>query len=78
MVLGAKDLRFRTREVIESLKRGEKQVITYRGEPLGQIIPFKRKQDDFRDIGFGMWSDHQQLEDVSAWLDRQRKPRFSR
>lgn len=79
MALGLKDLRKRTRELVEALKRGEKEVLTYRGDPIGKIIPFKRSErKGFRDIGFGMWRDHKALKDVSRWLDEQRKPRFGR
>ena len=35
------DLRYRTREVLNSLDRGESVVITFRGKPRGVIAPYR-------------------------------------
>ena len=35
------DLRYRTREVLSSLDRGESVVITFRGKPKGVIAPYR-------------------------------------
>ena len=35
------DLRYRTREVLSSLDRGESVVITFRGKPRGLISPYR-------------------------------------
>ena len=35
------DLRYRTREVLSSLDRGESVVITFRGKPRGVISPYR-------------------------------------
>ena len=35
------DLRYRTREVLRSLDRGESVVITFRGKPRGVIAPYR-------------------------------------
>lgn len=79
MSVSMKDLRYRTKEVLESLKRGEKPILTHRGHPVAKIVPLRKKEKRaFHPIGFGMWKDHRNLEDVSQWLDDQRKPRHER
>lgn len=79
MSVSVKDLRTRTREIVQSLKRGEKPLLTYRGHPLAQIIPLSdSRKKSFRDVGYGMWRDHSGMKEVSSWLDNQRKPRFAR
>ncbi len=79
MAVSIKDLRYRTRQVFAGLKRGEKQIISYRGDPIAQIIPLdhsdKRK---FKPVGYGMWQDHRDIKDVYQWLDQQRNPRHAR
>ena len=35
------DLRYRTREVLSSLDRGESVVITFRGKPRGVLAPYR-------------------------------------
>lgn len=79
MAVSVKDLRYKTKQVLQSLKRGEKPTITYRGHPVARIIPLTHTDKKaFRDIGFGMWKNHPQMKDVNRWLDERRKPRFSR
>jgi antitoxin (DNA-binding transcriptional repressor) of toxin-antitoxin stability system len=79
MAISIKDLRYRSRQVLQSLKRGEKPVITYRGHPIARIIPLSAADKrTFREVGFGMWKSRSDLKDVNQWLDNQRKPRFGR
>ncbi len=79
MSISMKDLRYKTKEVIQSVKRGNKPVITYHGRPLARIILISTvEKKSFNPIGFGMWKNRGDLKDVNQWLDEQRKPRFSR
>ena len=79
MAVSTKDLRYKTKQVLQSVKRGERPVITYRGHPIARIVPLSSSEKKaFRDIGFGMWKDRTDMKDVSQWLDEQRKPRYSR
>ena len=56
------DLRYRTREVLSSLDRGESVVITFRGKPKGIIAPYrettaKKDEPSILDHPFiGMWA----------------------
>ena len=79
MAVSMKDLRYRTRQVLQSLGRGERPIITYRGHPLARIVPLSSAEKRaFRPVGFGIWKDRADMKDVSRWLDEQRKPRFGR
>lgn len=79
MSVSIKDLRYKTKEVLESLKRGVKPIITYRGKALAQIIPLKKgEQKSFKEIGFGMWKNRKEMKDVSQWLEKLRAPRYPR
>lgn len=79
MSVSIKDLRYRTKQVLMSLKRGEQPIITFRGSPIARLMPLSSaEKKTFREIGFGMWKDHGDMEDVTQWLDAQRKPRFNR
>ena len=56
------DLRYRTREVLSSLDRGESVVITFRGRPRGVISPYRetmaaKEPASIMDHPFiGMWA----------------------
>ena len=56
------DLRYRTREVLSSLDRGESVVITFRGKPRGVIAPYRettatKVKSSILDHPFiGMWA----------------------
>ena len=42
----AKDLRFHSKELIETVNRGEEVVITFRGKPCAKLIPFEEKKQN--------------------------------
>ena len=56
------DLRYRTREVLSSLDRGESVIITFRGKPKGVIAPYRetttaKHKSSIMDHPFiGMWA----------------------
>lgn len=79
MAVTMKDLRYRTKQVLQSLRRGEKPIITYRGHPLARLVPLTSvEKKSFSKIGFGMWRDRTDMKNVTQWLSEQRKPRFVR
>lgn len=39
----AKDLRFRSSELLNSVKRGEEVTITYRGKPCAKLVSIEEK-----------------------------------
>jgi prevent-host-death family protein len=39
----AKDLRFHSRELLDTVNRGEKVVITYRSKPCAKLVPYEEE-----------------------------------
>ena len=62
----AKDLRFHSRELLDSVARGEEVVITYRGRPCARLVPIGRKRKANEDPNelFGVWKDNEKVRDV--------------
>lgn len=75
----AKDLRFYSKELLESANRGEEVVITYRGKPYAKLIPFDRTENSSEDQKhslFGIWKDNEDVADVDNYIRHIRKGRF--
>ena len=73
----AKDLRFKSKELIEMVKRGEEIVITFRGKPCAKLVPFgETKNMDAKQRLFGIWRDNEAMEDIDAFVRNLRKGRF--
>ncbi|MEW5799202.1 MAG: type II toxin-antitoxin system prevent-host-death family antitoxin [Bacteroidota bacterium] len=73
----AKKLRFHTKELLETVARGEEVIITLRGKPYAKLIPYKSgaKKEKKKDELFGLWKDHEELKDVSEYVRNLRKRR---
>ncbi len=80
MTVSTKELRTRTREIMEAMKRGEEVTITYRGRPVAKIVPVRGKKEqvpgEADDPLFGMWEDNPAAEDVEGFIDEVRGGRF--
>lgn len=80
MTVSTKELRTRTKEIMEAMKRGEEVIITYRGKPAAKIVPIREKRDEGRkesdDSLFGVWKDNPAVEDVGEFIDEVRGGRF--
>jgi len=76
----AKDLRFHTKEILESVFRGEEVIITYRGKPHAKLIPFnftpKTKVEASNPLR-GIWKDHRESKDVYKYMHKIRGRRDS-
>lgn len=80
----AKDLRIRTRQLLDAVERGEEVVITHRGRPCAKLIPF-RKSSRARRTGpgkerarlplFGIWQDYAPARNATAYVDKLREGR---
>ncbi|MFW8602497.1 type II toxin-antitoxin system Phd/YefM family antitoxin [Desulfobacterota bacterium M19] len=75
----AKDLRFHSTELLNTVKRGEEVVITYRGKPCAKLVPIVEEgiQDITPNELFGIWKDSNQAEDVESYVRDIRKGRFN-
>ncbi len=77
MKVTARDLRSQTRRLLEAVDRGEEIMITYRGKPRARLVPVESAPaTSGRTDLFGMWSDDERTEDVPAYMDELRRPRF--
>jgi prevent-host-death family protein len=75
----AKDLRFHSKELLNTVNRGEEVIITYRGKPCAKLVPydeFKKKDKKLKTNLFGMWKDNDGIEDVDNYVRDLRKGRF--
>ena len=73
----AKDLRFHSKELIESVSRGEEIVITFRGKPCAKLVPYQevRSKTEKNEL-FGMWKENDMVENVPEHVRNLRKGRF--
>lgn len=73
----AKDLRFHSKELLDTVNRGEEVVITYRGKPCAKLVPFSEaeKEESANEL-FGLWKDREEMQDVDAYVRTMRKGRF--
>jgi len=74
----AKDLRFHSKEILETVSRGEEVVITYRGKPHAKLIPLEPVSTPVAEDNklFGIWKDHEAIENVYEFIREKRKGRF--
>ncbi len=73
----AKDLRFHSKELIDSVNRGEEVVITFRGKPCAKLVPYQDiKNENEKNELFGIWKDNDLATDVNSYVRNLRKGRF--
>ena len=76
----AKDLRFHSKELLDTVARGEEVVITYRGKPCAKLVPYAATTFEYNESAddlFGIWRDHDALLDVNEYVRSLRTRRFS-
>ncbi len=77
MRAAAEDLRFRTKELLEFVRRGEEITITYRGKPCAKLVPLSNQEDEESDNElFGIWRDYEVTKDVVGYVRSLRKGRL--
>ena len=72
----AKDLRFHSRELLDTVNRGEEVVITYRGKPCAKLVPYKEGKKIKKDELFGIWKDNEDVQNVEEYVRNLRRGRF--
>ncbi len=72
----AKDLRFHSKELLDTVNRGEEVVITYRGNPCAKLIPYLeiREKTSSNEL-FGIWKDNDDVKNVEEYVRGLRKGR---
>ena len=77
MKISTKELRTHTKQMLDSVNRGEEVIITYRGRPRAKVIPFDEGSGTAEETElFGIWSDHEESADVKAFVRELRRGRF--
>ncbi len=73
----AKDLRFHSRELLDTVNRGEEVIITFRGKPCAKLIPYKdKKNEGTKNELFGIWKDNDKVQDIDEYVRGLRKGRY--
>ncbi len=73
----AKDLRFHSKELLDSVNRGEEVVITFRGKPCAKLVPYQEQKISTEDNElFGMWRDNDAVRNIDEYVRTLRKGRF--
>ena len=75
----AKDLRFNSKELLDTVKRGEEVIITYRGKPCAKLVPYERtntNESKMKDEFFGIWKDNNEVNDINEYVREIRKGRY--
>ena len=78
----AKDLRFHSTELLNTVKRGEEVVITFHGKPCAKLVPIDDNSDRNDALTetnklFGIWKDDTDSENVEEYIRKLRKGRFN-
>ena len=72
----AKDLRFHSKELLDTVSRGEEVVITFRGKVCAKLIPYREKGEEVaKNELFGIWEDNDKIQDVEGYVRELRKGR---
>ena len=73
----AKDLRFHSKELLDTVNRGEEVVITFRGKQCAKLIPYEEKKEGIaKNELFGIWKDNDMVQDVDEYIRGLRKGRY--
>ena len=73
----AKDLRFNSKGLLDTVNRGEEVVITFRGKPCAKLIPYREtNKGTIKNELFGIWKDNDKIQDVDEYVRGLRKGRF--
>jgi prevent-host-death family protein len=73
----AKDLRFHSKELLDTVSRGEDVVITFRGKPCARLISYREKKEKItKNELFGIWKDNDIVQDVDEYVRGLRKGRY--
>ena len=73
----AKELRFNSKGLLDTVNRGEEVVITFRGKPCAKLIPYAGKTGkNATNELFGIWKDNDMIQNVDEYVRGLRKERF--
>jgi len=73
------DLRYRTKDVLNAVERGETVTVLHRGKEKARIMPVRPprvRANVLANEAFGMWKDRKDLTNVPKFLKTLRQSRF--
>lgn len=80
MEISAKELRQKTRLLLDAVERGEEVTITYRGRARARVVRMESGADRGKLAGenelFGLWADRDGLADPQTWVRTLRQSRY--
>ena len=78
MEVSTKELRIQPGKIIDQVVNGQEVTVTFRGKALAKIVPLKKRVhsiDNDETSIFGLWKDHDQIENVENYVRDLRKGR---
>ena len=71
------DLRYRMKDVLKAVDRGETVTVLYRGKEKARLVPIGATEEEkiSSHPGFGMWKKRADLVDPSGWVRELRRGR---
>ena len=78
MVVTAKQLRLKTSQVLKKVQQIGSVTVTLRGKPVAKFTALNQRREErlSDDPAVGMWANRKDMEDVHAWLEKIRAPRY--
>jgi len=75
------DLRYKMKDILRAIDRGETVTVTYRGKEKARLVPIQAKPEkELKPTdhpAFGMWKDREDMKDPTAYIRKMRDtPRF--
>lgn len=71
------DLRYRTKDVLKAVERGETVTVLHRGKPKARILPLSQESAKVdAEKAFGMWKGRKDLRHPPAFVRKLRRTRF--
>jgi prevent-host-death family protein len=73
------DLRYKMKDILRAIDRGETVTVSYRGKEKARLVPIEAKPakelKPSDHPAFGMWKDREDLKDPAAWVRKLRESR---
>jgi prevent-host-death family protein len=75
------DLRYRMKDVLRAIDRGETVTVLYRGKPKARIVPVSAEQEGSKPSDHpacGIWADREDMADPAAYVRKIRQNRVAK
>jgi antitoxin (DNA-binding transcriptional repressor) of toxin-antitoxin stability system len=76
------DLRYRMKDVLRAIDRGEAVTVLYRGKERARLVPVSAQQQELPDTAsqefFGMWKDRREMVNPASYIRKMRRQRSAK